>query len=220
MARFLAITSRGLGDALNREVVDLGLKVLNHNQAGVLFESNWQQMYSANLCLRTATRILLPVLDFAAYDPDQLYGNMRRHDFTKYINEDDTLAVVATVSEAGPFPNELFVAQKVKDAIVDQFSNKYGRRPSVDKKNPTMKVWVKVKGSNISVSIDTSGESLSQRGYRQDQGLAPLREHLAAGLISQTGWRGECTLIDPMCGSGTLLIEAALLVLNKGPGLY
>ena len=220
MPEFLAVTSRGLIDVLSDEVAALGLTVVNKSAAGVLFESNWEGCYRANLELRTATRILKPVLDFPAYEPEELYNNIQKHDFTKYITAQQTLAVDASVRESA-FRDQRFVAMKVKDAVVDQFREKYsGERPNVDTENPTLRLMVRVVKSQVSVSIDTSGDSLSQRGYRTEAGEAPLREHLAAGLVALSDWQENVTIIDPMCGSGTILIEAALRARRIAPGSF
>lgn len=217
MAKFFAVTSKGLADVLTHELAALGLKPLDKGPAGVAFEANWEGCYRANLALRTATRILLPVLDFPAYQPEELYNNIKKHDFTKYISVKDTFAIDASVRDSS-FHDQRFVAMKIKDAIVDQFREKYDERPDIDTKNPDLNIMVKIVKNQVSVAVDTTGDNLSQRGYREEAGEAPLREHLAAGLIRMTGWDGTVSLIDPMCGSGTLLIEAALILKNIAPG--
>ncbi len=220
MPEFIAATSRGLIDVLSDEISSLGLNVINKTSAGVTFESNWEGCYRANLELRTATRVLKPVLDFPAYQPDELYHNIRKHDFTKYIDVGQTIAVDANVRESG-FRDQRFVAMKVKDAIVDQFRDAFdGKRPDVDTDNPALRVAVRVVKNQVNVAIDTSGDSLSQRGYRTEAGEAPLREHLAAGLLALSGWSQNVTIIDPMCGSGTILIEAALRARKIAPGSF
>lgn len=217
MAKFIAVTSKGLADVLAAELEKLDLKVLEKGPAGVTFDANWEGCYRANLELRTATRIIKPVLDFPAYKPDELYHNIKKHDFTKYISVSDTFKIDASVKDSS-FHDQRFVAMKVKDAIADQFREKFEERPNVDTDSPDLIVMVKVVKNQVSVSIDTTGDNLSQRGYRQEAGDAPIREHLAAGLIQMTGWDQEMPLVDPMCGSGTLLIEAALMKKNITPG--
>ncbi len=220
MPRFLALTSKGLGSVLENELKGNQYKVLKSSQTRTLFECNWQRLYEAHLRLRTATRILMPVLDFTAYNNEELYHQIKKHDFTKYIQPHQSLKIVTSIhSTEGPFSNPMFVSQKIKDAIVDMFRDKYDRRPDVDKK-ADLQVWVRIKGPQVSVSIDLTGESLTKRGYRTFSGEAPLREHMAAGLLLLTQWNGNQSLLDPMCGSGTFLIEAALIALDKGPGLY
>lgn len=211
MPRFLALTSRGLGGALQGELHSLGFSKLEMAGPNVSFECSWKDAYRAHLQLRTANRILLPILDFNAYNADDLYfAILRKHDFSKYITNKQTLAVEAHVFEHRELRDGRFVAQKTKDAIVDQFRNKTGERPDVDAKNPDLNVVVRVNRTAISVSIDLTGQPLSFRGYRTEAGEAPLRETLAAGLIEISDWDMQSPLVDPMCGSGTILIEAAL----------
>lgn len=219
MARFFAMTSRGLADVLEQELKDLGLqKVLKGPGGGVYFEGNWASCYRANLRSRIATRILLPILDFPAYKNDDLYHNIRKHDFTKYISPTGSLTVEASVRDSGAFTDQRFVAMKVKDAIVDQFREKFDVRPDVDNDNPDLRIVVRAVKSQFSVSIDTSGDPLFKRGYRVGFVEAHLKEHVAAGILKMTGWKGDVPLVDPMCGSGTFLIEAALIALNISPG--
>ena len=218
MAKFLALTSFGLRDVLEEEIQNLGLKIVDREATGIYFESNWEGAYRANLCLRTATKILLPVLDFPAYKPEDLYHNIRKHDFTKYIGPEQTLSIDAHVRESA-LQDQRFVAMKIKDAIVDQFRDQCdGQRPDVDRENPALDVVVRVFKNNVSVAVNTTGSTLSMRGYRHSSVMAPLREHLAAGLIEMTGWDGHQPLVDPMCGSGTFLIEGAMKALNIAPG--
>lgn len=217
MADFLALTSRGLAEVLHQEILDLGFTVKAKTSAGVLFDTNWEGCYLANLKLRTASRVVKPILDFPAYQPDELYHNVLKHDFTKYIDVHDTFTIDANVRESS-FRDQRFVAMKVKDAIADQFREKFGERPNIDNENPTLRVLVKVVKNQVSLAIDTSGETLSMRGYRSEAGEAPLREHLAAGLLQLAGWKGDVAIVDPMCGSGTFLIEAAMMHRNIAPG--
>jgi 23S rRNA G2445 N2-methylase RlmL len=157
-------------------------------------------------------------LDFPAYKPDELYSNIRKHDFTKYIPADGRMTVDASVRDSGTFRDQRFVAMKVKDAIVDQFREKFDRRPDVDDENPHLRVVVRATKSQFSVSIDTTGIPLFKRGYRVGTVEAPLKEHVAAGLLKLAEWKGDCAIVDPMCGSGTFLIEAALMAMNVAPG--
>ncbi|HEX4922492.1 MAG TPA: THUMP domain-containing protein [Bdellovibrionales bacterium] len=217
MPTFLAITSRGIENPLRDELTELGFKSIKAVQGGFTFETNWKGAYEANLRLRAATRVALPILDFPAYEPDHLYHNVLKHDFTKYIDVKGTLAVDATVKDS-VFKDQRFVALKVKDAIVDQFREKYGERPNVDSKNPDLTILARVYKNNVSLSIDTTGEGLFKRGYRQEQVPAPMKEHVAAGLLRIAKWDGRTPLVDPMCGGGTILIEAALQALDIAPG--
>lgn len=217
MATFFALTSRGLVDVLRDELAELGARKLDKEPGGVYFDSNWATAYRANLRLRTATRVVRPILHFPAYKNEDLYNNIRKFDFTSLIEADGTIAVEASVRESA-FQDQRFVAMKVKDAIVDQFREKTGVRPSVDTENPDLVVVVRAFKNNFSVSLDTSGEPLFKRGYRTGTGEAPLKEHVAAGLLRLAEWDGETPIVDPMCGSGTILIEAALQARKVAPG--
>lgn len=217
MPNFFALTSRGLVDALRDELAEMGAKRLEKEPGGVHFESNWAMVYRANLRLRTATRVVKPILQFPAYKNEELYNNIRKYDFTRLIGPDGTLAVEASVRESS-FHDQRFVALKVKDAIVDQFREKLGVRPNVDTEHPDLIVVVRAYKNTFSVSLDTSGEPLFKRGYRVATGEAPLKEHVAAGLLRLAEWDGEKTIVDPMCGSGTILIEAALQMKKVAPG--
>lgn len=210
MPKFLALTSRGLEPALAEELKQLEFRGIKEIPMGVEFESNWEGCYRANYWLRTATRVVLPILDFHAYQPEDLYNNVRKHDFTKYIDPTQTLSVDGKTRLSNTFRDQRFLVHKTKDAIVDQFREKFGSRPNVDSDAPDLRVMVRVVKSSVSVAIDTSGESLAFHGYRQKTVMAPMREHLGAGLLRLAGWTPEMTLVDPMCGSGTILIEAAL----------
>lgn len=217
MPRFIALTSRGCVDVLLDELKSLGLENLEKTPGGVYFQGPWAHCYRANLQSRIATRVLLTILDFPAYNQDDLYNNIRKHDFTKYIDPKQTIAVESS-TQSEIFRDQRFVALKVKDAIVDQFREKFDIRPDVDSKNADLIVNVRINDSFVNVGVDTSGSALFRRGYREEQVDAPLKEHLAAGLIRMTEWNGKVPLVDPMCGSGTILIEAALMGLGISPG--
>nr|BFD58674.1 THUMP domain-containing protein [Bdellovibrio sp. CKG001]BFD62099.1 THUMP domain-containing protein [Bdellovibrio sp. HM001]BFD67988.1 THUMP domain-containing protein [Bdellovibrio sp. HAGR004] len=218
MPEFFASTARGLVEPLEQELKDLGLKVTNRYIGGVFFESNWEGCYKANLHSRLASRILKPVLDFTAYQPEELYNQILRHDFTKYIKPTQTISIDASVSDS-KMRDQRFVAMKVKDAIVDQFREKFGVRPDVDNENPSLRIHVRAIKNQFNVAIDTSGDSLFKRGYRKEVGDAPLKENLAAGLLCLSEWDKQTPLVDFMCGSGTFLIEAAMMAMNIAPGV-
>jgi putative N6-adenine-specific DNA methylase len=218
MAKFFAMTSRGLGDALEQELKELGGERILKAPGGVFFEGNWATCYRVNLRSRVATRVLLPILDFPAYKPEELYNNILKHDFTKYIEPTGKIAVDATVRDCGAFRDQRFVAMKVKDAVVDQFRDKFDVRPDVDTDRPDLRIVVRAVNNQFAVSIDTSGEPLFKRGYRVGHVEAHVKEHLAAGILRMTGWTGDTPVVDPMCGSGTFLIEAAMMALNIAPG--
>jgi putative N6-adenine-specific DNA methylase len=169
--------------------------------------------------LRTAHRVLWVLAEVDAGNQDQLYRSLReRVRWNGLVTPEHTIAVHATVKNS-VFRNSQFVALKTKDAIVDTVRDEKGARPSVDKEDPAVRVHIRVKGNMGIVSIDAAGESLHARGYRLKAGAAPMRETMAAGALLLDGWRGECPVIDPMCGSGTLIIEAALLAQRHPPGL-
>jgi putative N6-adenine-specific DNA methylase len=218
MPEFFASTPKGLVEALEKELLDLNLKVLERTAGGVFFEANWEGAYKANLHSRVASRILKPVLDFTAYQPEELYSQIQRHDFTKYIKPHQTIAIDATVKEC-KMHDQRFVAMKVKDAIVDQFRAKAGVRPDVDNIQADLRIHVRAMKNHFMVALDLSGDSLFKRGYRRDVGEAPLKENLAAGLLMLTEWDRKTPLVDFMCGSGTFLIEGAMMALNIAPGL-
>ncbi len=219
MPRFFAMTSRGLNDVLEQELKDLGVEKVLKGPGGVYFDGNWAACYRVNLRSRVATRVLLPILDFPAYKNEELYHNVRKHDFTKYIKPTGTMAVEANVRESGAFHDQRFVAMKIKDAIVDQFREKFDVRPDVDSANPDLRIVARCYKNQFSLSIDTTGEALFKRGYRVGMTDAHLKEHLAAGLLMMAGYQGDRPVVDPMCGSGTLLIEAALMALKIAPGV-
>ncbi len=211
MPTFLGLTSRGLIEPLAGEITALKIKKVKARPDAVEFEGSWADAYRVHLNSRLATRILLPVADFKAYNEEDLYyGVLRKHDFTKYISSTQTLRIEAHVREHKVLRDQRFVAMKVKDAIVDQFRAKFNERPSVSLDNADLKVVVRVVGSEVSLAIDLTGEPLSHRGYRRWSGAAPLRENVAAGLLVLAGWSSPTPLVDPFCGSGTILIEAAL----------
>jgi putative N6-adenine-specific DNA methylase len=218
MAHFLALTSRGLFDALEKELTDLGFPA-EKTRDGVYFESDWAGAYKVNLCSRITTRVLFPITDFPAESNEELYNGIKAIDFSEFINPNQTLAIEANIRDSS-FRDQRFVALKSKDAIVDRFREQFGERPSVDKENPDMTVYIRVVKDRVSVSLDLTGETLSRRGYRREAGEAPLREHLAAALVLMTDWNKKDAIVDPMCGSGTFLIEAALIKANIAPGLF
>lgn len=218
MPEFFASTARGLVEPLEQELKDLGLKVIDKAAGGVFFESNWEGCYKANLQSRLASRILKPILDFTAYQPEELYTQIQRHDYTKYIKPNQTISIDVTLKDS-KMRDQRFVAMKIKDAIVDQFRDKFGVRPDVDNQNPSLRLHVRAIKNQFNVSLDTSGDSLFMRGYRKEVGEAPLKENLAAGLIKLADWDGQSPLVDFMCGSGTFLIEAAMMSLKIAPGI-
>lgn len=207
-----------MADLVEKELQSFGLKTFEKTVGGVVFESNWAGCYKANLNSRYASRILKPILDFPAYQNEDIYNNILKHDFTKYIKPNQTLAVDASVKECKML-DQRFLAMKVKDAVVDQFREKFGSRPDVENESPDLRIHIRGYKNQYHVSIDTSGNSLFMRGYRTKTGEAPLKENLAAGLIGLAEWDMKTPIVDLFCGSGTLLIEAAMMALNIAPGL-
>lgn len=217
MADFFASCPAELSGILYKELAQLGMENLEKTNSGVYFQSSWEGCYKVNLHSRIASRVYKPVLEFIAYDKDQLYSEIQKHDFTKYIDPTQTLAIDVKVKDS-TLHDQRFVAMRIKDAIVDQFRDKTGERPNVETKNPDLRIHVKATKNNFWVALDTSGNSLFMRGYRKEVGEAPLKENLAAGLIVLTEWDRKSAVVDPMCGSGTLLIEAAMMYMNMAPG--
>jgi putative N6-adenine-specific DNA methylase len=217
MPEFYAIAPRGLKEALRQEFHELRFKRIKNVASGITFEGSWTDCYRANLQSRIANRILKPLLEFVAYEPDELYRHVLRHDFTKYIEPHQTLRVEASITES-KLRDQRFVALKVKDAIVDQFRDKFGNRPSINKDNADLSIHVYASKNQFYIYLDTSGAPLLQRGYRKKTGHAPIKESLAAGLLYLSKWDKKTPIVDPFCGSGTILIEAALLASQIAPG--
>ena len=215
----VAKTFQGLEDVLRDELISLGAENVEMGRRMVSFEGDLEMMYKANLCCRTALRILKPIEKFTAYNPDELYDVVRETEWEKYMTPETTFAIDSTVNSED-FPHSKFVTYRVKDGIVDHFRDMSGERPSIRVTDPDITFNVHIIDNRLTISIDSSGEPLSKRGYRDEQTEAPINEVLAAGIIMKTGWRGDCNFADPMCGSGTFLIEAALIAANINPGIY
>lgn len=215
----IAKTFQGLEEVLAQELTELGASNIEIGRRMVSFTGDKAMMYRANFCLRTAIRILKPIKHFSAKTADEVYEAVKSIEWENYLDNMSSFAVDAVVF-SNEFRHSKFVAYKVKDAIVDYFREKTGNRPSVRINNPDVSFNIHVAEDQCTLSLDSSGESLHRRGYRQEQVEAPLNEVLAAGMILMTGWRGECDLIDPMCGSGTIPIEAALIARNIAPGVF
>jgi putative N6-adenine-specific DNA methylase len=217
--QLIAKTFKGLEDVLANELTQLGAKDIQVLNRAVAFRGDNAMMYKANLWLRTALKVLKPIQVFNARNEIELYKGIAQIDWSEYMNVDDTLAI-STVVSSPYFNHSQFVALKAKDAIVDQFRSKFNKRPSIDTTNPTVFLDIHLVEDECSVSMDSSGESLHKRGYRLNSTIAPVNEVLAAGMILLSGWDGESNFIDPMCGSGTLPIEAALIGYNIPPGIF
>lgn len=215
----IAKTFRGLEEVLATELVNLGANNVEMQRRAVSFTGDKNFMYKANLHLRTASRILKPIAHFNASNPDEVYEELKKVNWTDYMTVQTTFSIDATVY-SDEFRHSKFVTYKVKDAIVDWFREKTGDRPSVRLDNPNLMFNIHIADNRCTLSLDSSGESLHKRGYRISQTEAPLNEALAAGMLLLAGWSGQTNFVDPMCGSGTLLIEAALIALNIPPGIY
>lgn len=215
----IAKTFMGLENVLAKELTELGADNVQIGCRMVSFTGDKEMMYRANFQLHTAIRILKPIRRFKANSADEVYEGVKAVDWSEYITASSTFSVDSVVY-SDEFRNSRFVTYKVKDAIVDQFREKGGRRPNISVANPDLRLNIHIAGNECTLSLDSSGESLHRRGYRQEQVEAPLNEVLAAGMILMTGWKGETDFIDPMCGSGTLLIEAALIAQNMAPGVF
>lgn len=214
-----ATTFHGLEGVLANELLKLGARDIEEFKRGVSFTGDKGFMYKANLCLRTALKVLVPIYSFKADNEYELYNKMKEYEWEELLSADDTLAINATVN-SDEFNHSLYVSQKTKDAICDRFVDKFDVRPNVDLDNPTLRIYVHIFRNQVNVSLDSSGDSLFKRGYRVDIDTAPMKEVLAAGMVLLSGWQPHLPLIDGMCGSGTLGIEAALYANNIPPGVF
>jgi putative N6-adenine-specific DNA methylase len=209
---------RGVEQLLIDELAELGFTEISAGYSGVYVrDDSMQAIYRINYCSRIACRVLLPLQQFRCYDEKALYHGSSEVNWSHYLRRGQTLAIDSNVQHP-KIRNSLFASQVVKDAICDQFRAKTGWRPSVDLKDPDLQLNLFIHNERATISFDTSGAPLFKRGYRQDAGPAPIQEALAAALLRLAGYQGSETLIDPCCGSGTLLIEAALMAAKIAPG--
>ncbi len=215
----LAKTFKGLEEVLAQELIEFGANDVQLERRAVSFRGDKALLYRANLCLRTAIRILVPIASFKAKDTDALYDQVKALNWSQYMTADQTFAIDATVYSES-FRNSRFVTYRVKDAIADYWIDKAHKRPSVSTQIPDILLNVHVANEQVTISLDSSGESLHKRGYRVATTEAPISEVLAAGMLLLAGWKGQSDFYDPMCGSGTLLIEAALIARNIAPGVF
>lgn len=215
----IAKTMAGLEDVLAEELIGLGANNLEIGKRMVSFEGDLALMYKANIQCWTALRILRPVYEFKAKTTDDIYKKVKAMNWFEHLTENSTFAIDA-ITFSDYFTHSKFVAYRVKDAIADYFMQRTEKRPSVNVENPDLLINFHIAHDKCTLSFDSSGESLHKRGYRVAQTEAPLNEVLAAGMILKTGWCGGSDFIDPMCGSGTLLIEAAMIAMNVPPGIY
>jgi putative N6-adenine-specific DNA methylase len=211
--KMLAKTLYGFEEILAKELQALGASAIVIGNRNVTFEGDTGFMYKANLCLRTAIKIIKPIHHFTVRNEDDLYRKLYEMDWESYLALDQTFAIDATM-HSDQFTHSLYVSQKTKDAIVDKFRQTHGKRPDVDIKEPHMRINVHIHKDQCTISLDTSGASLHHRGYRTATNIAPINEVLAAGLLLLSGWDGQSDFMDPMCGSGTFLTEAAMIACN------
>ncbi len=209
----VAKTLFGFEEILVKELRSLGALNVNEGIRSVSFEGDKGFMYKANLCLRSAIKIIKPIHSFTVRNENELYKKIYEFDWANYLSVDATIAIDTTVNSEN-FTHSLYVSQKAKDAIVDKFRETDGKRPDVDVKFPDVRINIHIDREHCNVSLDSSGRSLHHRGYRTATNIAPINEVLAAGLLLLSGWDGQCDFLDPMCGSGTFLTEAAMIACN------
>ena len=214
----VAKTLFGFEDILANELTQLGAIHVEKGVRNVSFVGDKGFMYKANLGLRTAIKILKPIHSFRVIREQDLYNNVKKIKWENFLKTDGSLAVDATVHHS-IFTHSKYTALKTKDAIVDRFRETTGTRPNVDLRFPDLKINVHIDRQRCTISLDTSGESLHRRGYKTATNIAPINEVLAAGLIIMSGWDGQTDFMDPMCGSGTILAEAAMIACNIPPNL-
>jgi len=218
--KLTAKTLMSLEPVLAKEIEAIGGKNITVSRRAVSFEGDMKVLYRANYELRTAIRVLVHFAEFKTKHENHFYRKMQEINWAKFLNINDTFAIDG-VTASKYMTHSKYLALKAKDAIVDQFREKTGRRPSVDKWNPTLRINVFLGHDNVcKISFDSSGDALHKRGYRVETGEAPINEVLAAGMIQLSGWQRDCDFVDPMCGSGTLAIEAAMLANNIPAGMF
>jgi putative N6-adenine-specific DNA methylase len=211
--KMVAKTFFGFEEILAKELHMLGAQDVEQGVRMVSFMGDKGFMYKANIALRTALKVLKPIYGFRAFNEQSLYKGIQGIDWSKYLNPNQSFVVDVTL-HSEQFNHSQFVALKTKDAIVDQFRDRYGERPDVDKDYPDLRINIHIHNDQCSVALDSSGGPLNQRGYRTATNIAPINEVLAAGMLLLSGWDGQGDFLDPMCGSGTLLAEAAMIACN------
>lgn len=216
--KLVAKTFHGLEQVLAGELEALGATNINVLKRAVSFDANKELLYRSNLQLRTAIRILQPLTTFKARNDEELYRAVKAYDWSPYLRDDQTLAIDPVVFSRF-FTHSKYVALKVKDAICDQFRDKSGKRPSVDLQRPNLMINVHVAEDQFTLSMDSSGQPLNRRGYRTKEHPAPINEVLAAGMVMLSGYDGSQPFLDPMCGSGTIVMEATMIAARMAPNL-
>jgi len=209
----------GLEEILAKELLHLGGKEITPFKRGVSVVGDIGFLYKINLCSHTALKIVIPIIKFNANNENEFYDNIKKIDWERFISVTDSI-MIESVLNSDLFTHSLFVSQKAKDAIVDRFRERTGKRPDVDLIFPAFKLYIHVFKNEVTINLDSSGDPLYKRGYRSDINDAPMKEVLAAGLVKLSGWERHIELIDGMCGAGTIAIEAALWANNIPPGYY
>ncbi|MDA3865275.1 MAG: THUMP domain-containing protein [Salinivirgaceae bacterium] len=217
--KLVSKTFLGLEETLAQELRELGAQNVEILNRAVSFEGDKAMLYRANLALRTALNVLMPIKTFTIESQQDFYDQVRSIDWQQYFRVRKTILVNATTNST-IFDHSHFLELRTKDAVADYFTDVARRRPNVDKENPQVRIDVHLKDKECTISLNSSGQALFKRGYRKHHGEASINEVLAAGIVLQSGWRGENELIDPFCGSGTILTEAALIAANIRPGVY
>ena len=217
--KFVAKTLYGLEKVLAEELICLGAADVQAANRAVLFKGDKNLLYRVNYCARTALSVLMPVADFRIRSKDDLYNGGSNVEWDRFMDADDTFSIVPVINSP-LFVHTGYAGLILKDAIADSFRNKTGRRPSVDASDPRILINLHISNDIVTISIDSSVVPLFKRGYRQEQAVAPLNEVLAAGILLLSGWKASATLTDPMCGSGTIPIEAGLIACKIPPGKF
>lgn len=215
----VAKTFQGLEEVLAQEIRGLGVQDIEILNRAVRFKGDLKALYAANYRLRTALKILVEVDTFPAKNDFELYQGIQEIDWVRFLEPSMSMAVECVLF-SDYFSHSQFIAQRTKDAVVDQFRDRTRKRPSVDRDNPDLLISIHIQDTKVNVLLDSSGGSLHRRGYRSQLHQAPVNEVLAAGLLLLAGWNGKGNLIDPMCGSGTFLIEGAMIAMNIQPGTF
>ena len=217
--KLIAKTLYGLEKVLTEEVISLGASDVQAANRAVVFNGDKELLYKVNYCARTALSVLMPIADFRIRSKDDLYKSGLKIEWDRFMGPDDTFSVVPVINSPH-FEHTGYAGLLLKDAIADFFRNKTGRRPSVNADDPVLLINLHISNDLVTISLDSSVIPLFKRGYRQEQAVAPLNEVLAAGILLLSGWKGSSTLTDPMCGSGTIPIEAGLMACNIPPGKF
>lgn len=215
----IAKTFQGLEEVLAKELEQIGAWNIKILRRAVSFDANKEILYKSNFCLRTALRVLQPISNFKARNENELYDKIYAYNWSSLLKPEQTFAIDGVVAFSNYFNHSKYVALKTKDAIADHFREKYGKRPNVDTESPDLLINIHISDDKVTLSLDSSGDSLHKRGYRSGSPRAPLNEVLAAGMILLSEWDKKTPLLDPMCGSGTILMEAAMIAANMPPGI-